>query len=43
MLSHGMTFNLGSAKVCPLDIFETYFSSDKYIWISLPDYYMYFN
>ena len=29
MLSHGVTFNLGSAKVCSPAIIETYFSLEK--------------
>ena len=39
---HGVTFNFGSAKVCSLAIFETYFSYDTDIWIAATDYYMYF-
>ena len=35
MLSHGVIFNLGSAKVCSPAIFETYFTHDKDIWIAL--------
>ena len=31
---HGVTFNFGSAKVCSPAIFETFFSSDKDIWIA---------
>ena len=37
MLNHGVTFNLGSAKVCLPAIFETYFSHDKEILIALTD------
>ena len=43
MHHHGVTFNLGSAKVCSPAIFETCFSCDKDIWIAAIDYYMYFN
>ena len=43
MLSHGVIFNLGPAKVCSPAIIETYFSYDKYIWIAVTDYHMYFN
>ena len=39
---HGVTFNLGSAKVCSLAIFETSFSYDKANWIAAIDYYMHF-
>ena len=39
---HGVTFNLGSAKVCSSAIFETYFSYDKDIWIAAIVYYMHF-
>ena len=42
MLSHGVIFNLGSAKVCSAAIIETDFSYDKDIWIAVADYYMYF-
>ena len=41
-MHHGVTFNFGSAKVCSPAIFETTFSSDKYIWIAATDYYMHF-
>ena len=41
MLNHGVTFNLGSAKVRSPAIFETYFSRDKYIWIAVTYYYIY--
>ena len=34
MLNHGMTFNLGSARVCSPAIFKTYFSYHKGIWIA---------
>ena len=30
MINHGVTFNLGSAKVSSPAIFETYVSYDKY-------------
>ena len=43
MLSHGVIFNLGSAKVCSPTIIETYFSHDKDIWIAVGDYCMYFS
>ena len=39
-MPHGVTFNLGSAKVGSPAIFETSFSYDKDIWISATDYYM---
>ena len=42
MPSHGVIFNLGSAKVCSPAINESYFSYDKDIWIAVTDYYMYF-
>ena len=42
MLSHGVTFNLLSAKVCLPAIFETYFPYHKVTWIVVTDYYMYF-
>ena len=42
MLNHGITFNLGSAKVCWPAIFETYFPFDKHIWIAVTDYYLHF-
>ena len=41
MLSHGVIFDLGPAKVCSPAIFETYFSYDKDIWIAVTDNYMY--
>ena len=41
MLSHGVIFNLGAAKVCSPAMIETDFSSDKDIWIAVTDYYMY--
>ena len=41
MLSHGVVFNLGSAKVCFRTIIETYFSYDKDIWIAVTDHYRY--
>ena len=42
MLSHGVTFNLGSAKVCSHAIIETCFSHDKDIWIPVTGDYIYF-
>ena len=42
MLNHGMTLNLGSAKVCSPAIFERYFLYDKDIWIAVTGYYIYF-
>ena len=42
-LSHGVIFNLDSAKVCSPAITEIHFSYDKDIWIAVTDYYMYFN
>ena len=39
---HGVTFNLGSAKVCLPAIFGTYFSYQKGMWIAAADYIMYF-
>ena len=41
MLSHGVIFNLSSAKVCSTAIIETYFSYYKRIWIAVTYYYMY--
>ena len=41
-MHHGVTFILGSAKVCSPAIFETYFSYDKDIWIAATDYYIHF-
>ena len=35
MQNHGVTFNLGSTKVCSPAIFETYFSYHKDIWITV--------
>ena len=35
MLSHGVKFNLGSAKVCSPAIFETFYHKD--LWIGLDD------
>ena len=40
MLSHGVIFNLGSAKLCSPAIIKTYFSYDKDIWIAVTDNYM---
>ena len=34
MITNGLTFNLGSAKVCPNAILEAYFSYNKDIWIA---------
>ena len=42
MRSHGVIFNLGSAKVCSPAIIETYFSYDKDILIAVTYYYMFF-
>ena len=41
MVSHGVIFNLCSAKVCSLAIIKTYFSYDKGIWSAVTDYYLY--
>ena len=35
---HGVTFNFGSAKMYSPAIFETPFSYDKDIWITVIDY-----
>ena len=35
MLTHGVAFNLGTAKVCSPAIFETYLSYDKDICCNL--------
>ena len=43
ILSHGVMFNLGSAKVCSPAIIEPYFSYDKDIWIAVTDHYLYFS
>ena len=40
MLSHGVIFKLGSAKLCSV-IIETYFFYDKDIGIAVTDYDMY--
>ena len=40
MHHHGVTFNLGSAKMCGPAIFEAYFSYHKNVWIAAADYYM---
>ena len=37
-----VTFNLGSAKVCPPAIIDTHFSYDKDIRIAVSDYCLYF-
>ena len=37
MLNHGMTLNLGSAKVCSPAIFGTYFCYHTDIWIAATD------
>ena len=42
MLNHGVTFNLGSAKVFLFAIFKTYFSYHKDTLIAVTDFYMYF-
>ena len=42
-MHHGVTFNLGSAKVCSPSMFETDFSYDKDIWIDATDNYMHFH
>ena len=39
---HGVTFNLGSDKVCSSAIVQTSFSYDKDIWIAAADYCMNF-
>ena len=41
-VNHGMTFNVGSAKVSSPAIFETCFSFDIDIWIAATDYCKYF-
>ena len=41
MLNRGVTFNLGSAKVCSPAMFETYFSCHKDIGIATAYYYIY--
>ena len=40
-MHHGVTFNLGPAKLCSPAIFETGLSYDKDIWIAAADYYVY--
>ena len=40
MLNHGVTFNLGFAKVCLPTIFETYFACHKDIWIAVTYFYI---
>ena len=42
MLNHGMTFNLGSAKVCSPAIFDACFFYYKDIWIAVTYYYVFF-
>ena len=37
MLNYGVTFNLGSAKVCSPAKIETYFSYKKDIWIAVTE------
>ena len=37
MLSHGVIFNIGHAKVCSPAVIEAYFSYDKDIWIAVSD------
>ena len=39
LLSHGVIFNFGSAKVCSPAIVETYFSYGKDIWIDITLYF----
>ena len=34
-------FDMGSAKVCSLDILETNVSDERVIWIAVTDYYIY--
>ena len=41
-MHRSVTFNFGSAKVCPPAIFETSFSYGKDIWIAATDYYKHF-
>ena len=41
MLSYGVIYYLGSAKVCSPAIIERGFSNNI-IWIAVTDYYMYF-
>ena len=41
-MHHGVTFNLGSARVCSSPMFKTRFSYDKDIWIATTEYYVYF-
>ena len=42
MLNDGVTFFLGSAKVCSPAIFETHFSYHKDIGIAVTYYYIYY-
>ena len=37
MPSHGVVFNLCSAKACSPAIIETHFSYDKDLWIAVTD------
>ena len=43
MINHGVTFNLGWAKVCSPAIFETYFLYIKDIWIVTTDNNLFFH
>ena len=38
MLSQGVIFNFGPAKVCSSAIIEIYFSYNKDIWIAVTNY-----
>ena len=42
MLNHGVTFNLGSAKLSSPAIFETCSSHDKDIWIAVTNDYIFY-
>ena len=41
-MHHSVTFHFGSATVCSPDIFGTFVSYNKDIWIAATYYYMYF-
>ena len=41
MQCHGVTFDLGSARMTSTATFKTYFSCHKATWIATTDYYMY--
>ena len=41
-MHHGVTFNLGCAKVCSPAIIGISFSNDKDIWIAATDYCIHF-